>query len=223
MGQNCKECFQLLLSTDLDNNNVNKTIELLKDFLNNSIAYTAEDMLYIMSIITHFDDLKISTKLLDLYMDEVKIHIRRILTEYLLNTMPCESSNDKMVAPLSVETKKIEEKACCNDIIDTDDNVYENFEGFIVKKKYTPGQELADSFKLPLEGQTANLKIKDELLNPDYIYFSEVEIDWQGNVLSYITAPKKISKNLEIQEVDFDEIYHELLNEVYEYKERPEV
>lgn len=220
MGQNCKECFQLLLSADIDNNSVDTVIKLFKDFLNNSKNYTAEDMLYILSIINYFDSVKITTKLLDLYMDEVKIHIRRLLTEYLLSSTAVKEEVIKPVEEGEKSVKPVQkvDMRCCGN-----DDVYEDFEGFIIKKKYTPGQNLSDTFKLPLEGQTANLKIKDEILDPDYIYFSEVEIDWQGNVLNYITAPKKIARHMQIQEVDFDEIYHELLTDIHEYVERPVV
>lgn len=226
MGRNYKDCFQLLLSNDIDQTTVNATIELLKEFLNNSTSnYNAESMLYIMSIISYFEEIKITTKLLELYMNEVKLKIRRILTESLLANSEeiaacvCEKNVDETVTKeATIEQPKND--ICC---VADDDNIYENFEGFIIKKRYIPGSSLTDTFKLPLEGQTANLKVKDELLDPDYIYFSEVEIDWQGNVLNYITAPKKIAKNLEMQEVNFDEIYHELLNEIHEYKERPVV
>lgn len=224
MGRNYKDCFQLLLSSDIDQTTVNVIIELLKEFLNNSTSnYNAESMLYIMSIISYFEEIKITTKLLELYMNEVKLKIRRILTESLLINSEetavclCENTDETITKEVAIEQPK--DDICCV----ADDNIYENFEGFIIKKRYVPGTGLADTFKLPLEGQTANLKVKDELLDPDYIYFSEVEIDWQGNVLNYITAPKKIAKNLEMQEVNFDEIYHELLNEIHEYKERPVV
>lgn len=224
MGRNYKDCFQLLLSSDIDQTTVNATIELLKEFLNNSTSnYNAESMLYIMSIISYFEEIKITTKLLELYMNEVKLKIRRILTESLLANSEetavcmCENTDETVAKEVAIEQPKA--GICCV----ADDNIYENFEGFIIKKRYTPGTSSEDTFKLPLEGQTANLKVKDELLDPDYIYFSEVEIDWQGNVLNYITAPKKIAKNLEMQEVNFDEIYHELLNEIHEYKERPVV
>ena len=223
MGRNCKECFQLLISADINADIITAIIELLKEFLNSSTNYSAEDMLYIMSILAYFENAKLTTKLLDLYMDETKLKIRRILTEHLLceaktdNGCVCELKDEK--EPIALP--KVESKTNVCDNVD-DDNIYENFEGFIIKKKYIPSGE-DGGFRLPLEGQTSNLKIKDELLDPDYIYYSEVEIDWQGNVLNYITAPKKIAKNFEIQEMDFDDIYHELLNEIHEYKEKPVV
>lgn len=199
MGYNYKEQFQSFVINGVTEDNITSLTQLCKDFLENcNQNYTIDELFYLLNLVHLIISSNFTSRMLEIYAEEIKLKVYRLAIEF--------------------DNKPIVEKKCEIKCEKQDDNVYEDYEGFIIKKVY--GKQDIPNLLLPEPGKYGSIILKNNMIKPGYTYMAEVEIDEYGKFVRYLQAPQKVKNSINFDEIDFDEIYYDLLADVNQYDKK---
>lgn len=134
--------------------------------------------------------------LISLNLDNI---VQRIIINNANNNIPDKQPTKKNDEPKDWNINNIE-----------DFNKFREYQ----KKKYSPfSKEENPTLKFPKPGETIDMQFIDDTSIPGRKFRSNVLIDYDGNIIEYLSGPTEIC-----EAIDYSEIYKGLIGQIFDYQ-----
>lgn len=174
---------------------------------------TENDIIDFVSTVQQIQTFETSEiKLLTLEIYILLKHINNFipLIDLTLNTIPAKIILD------SNENKKEDncdiEKSCCAPIA-TEQNNLSQLEKELIAKWSPFKKEENPDLKLPAKGELGNVQIEDREIREGKIYYADVMVDHEGNIVFFKSGPTEI-----MEAKDYETIYAGLVGQLFDFQ-----